>query len=831
MPKSTLRRGLVLLGLTVLFAAPSAHEDDPKVRDRKPAVVGPGYSASAFGAGGGFAFGTAASFAAHDVKLLAWMPLADFGSPQSGNDCWGYTSPSGREYALFAHFQGTHVVEITQPDAPVIVGYVNGPDSLWRDVKVYQNFAYIVSEGGTGIQVVDLSAVDAGFVTHTISVSTGGATSSHNVALDETSGYLYRCGGAGNGLRWYSLANPGNPVYEGDWPDRYVHDAQVKTFTSGPYAGRQIAFACSGFNGGYTQTGVSIVDVTDKSSPVHRGQVTWPGAKYSHQCWLSEDGLSLYVNDENDEDGSFPTTTYVIDVSDIDAPVYKGSFSNANTAVGHNLYVKGDLIYESNYTSGLRVFDTSNPLATVETAWFDTAPGGDAATFNGTWSNYPYFQSGVVIVSDLERGLFVLWVGAPPVQLDIAGGAPTVLDPGGVVLDVTLTELNPGDYAPGTARLFYDAGAGAVAVDLVDLGGGSFSAALPSLPCGTGVDYYLTAESQNGLTWVQPPNGQPFHAIVATAQFAGFDDAFETDQGWSVGAPGDDATTGIWTRTNPIGTVAQPEDDHTLAGGFCYFTGQGPIGGAAGDNDVDGGKTTLLSPVLDLSGPADPWISYWRWYSNATGPAPEADVFLVDISNDGGGSWTNVEIVGPAGDGVHGGWIRHEFRVADHVPPTASVRLRFVASDESPGSIVEAALDDFAVFGLECPLSADGAVLDPLAGGTVTFALDGSAVHAGKLYLLLGSLAGTAPGFDLGLVHVPLVQDAYFDYSLVHANGPLLVNSFAALDGAGKGSAHFVLPSGFPSLIGLTAHHAWLAIDPATLQVAFASNALPLSFQ
>jgi hypothetical protein len=169
--------------------------------------------------------------------------------------------------------------------------------------------------------------------------------------------------------------------------------------------------------------------------------------------------------------------------------------------------------------------------------------------------------------------------------------------------------------------------------------------------------------------------------------------------------------------------------------------------------------------------------------------------------------------------------------VADHVPPTATVRMRFVASDESPGSIVEAALDDFEVFGLECPLSADGAALDALAGGAVTFTLDGTAVHAGKLYLVLGSLSGTAPGFDLGPVHVPLVQDVYFGYSIAHANGPVLVNTFAALDGAGKGSAQFALPSGVPSLIGLTAHHAWLAIDPATLQVAFASNALPLAFQ
>jgi len=828
-------RRTVLTALTLLSSAlaAAAHEDDPKILDRKAAVQGPGYRTGVWGRGGGFAAGALASFPAHNATLLAWLPLADFGSPDNGNSLWGYTSPSGREYALFGSSNGLHVVEITHPGDPVIVGFINGPDSLWRDVRVRGKYAYAVSEGGGGIQVIDLGNVDAGQVTLVNTITTGGVSATHTVNVDETSGFLYRCGGAENGLRIYDLANRAAPVFVGTWADRYVHEAQVKTFTSGPYAGKQLAFCCGGFNTGFTNTGLSIVDVTDKANPIHRGQVSWPGAQYSHQAWLSENGQLLYLNDELDEDGTIPTKTIMIDVSNIDNPIYKGSFTNGNTAVGHNLYVKGNLIYEANYRSGLRVFDATNPLAPVEVSWFDTDPSGDGATFNGLWNNYPFFQSGVVIGSDIESGLFVLWMGAPLVQLGLVSGAPALLHPSGTSLPVTLTELSPGAYAPGTAKLHYDAGAGAVTVDLVDQGGGSFLASFPPLSCGASVSFYLSAESTNGVTWVEPPNGAFFNSTVGTGLSTAFSDGFETSLGWTVGAAGDDATTGIWVRANPNGTAAQPEDDHTAPPGtLCFFTGQGPAGGSVGESDVDGGKTTLVSPTLNLSAVDNPQISYWRWYSNTQGGTPGADVFVVQVSGNGGASWTNVETVGPTGPEAGGGWFKHQFKVADFVVPTANVKVRFVASDEGSGSVVEAAVDDFALIGVQCEaLTADVTALAAASGGTVHFDLAGGAGHANDLYLLLGTLSGTVPGFDVGAVHVPLVQDVYFNLSLTHANQPPLIGSFGVLDGAGDGSAQFALPPGFLSLVGLQAHHAWVAIEPATLGVTFASNAVPLAFQ
>jgi choice-of-anchor B domain-containing protein len=836
-----------------------AHEDDPKILHLKPAVKGPGYRAAAWGAGQGFALSLDQVFQAEGVTLMAWLPLEELGVTK-GNDCWGYTSPSGREYALFGANTGTHVVEITVPSDPAHVAVIPGPLSLWRDIKVYGTRAYAVSEGGEGIQVIDLTNVDAGVVNLTNTVLSGGSISTHNVAIDTESGYLYRCGGAGNGLRIYSLANPDSPAFVGAWQDRYVHDAQVKTFTSGPYAGRQIAFCCSGFNGGFQETGLSIVDVTDKSNPVHVGQVAWPGAAYSHQAWLSEDGELLFVDDELDEKGGFPTTTYVIDVSDIAQPTFAGSFTNGNLAIGHNLYVKGDVLYEANYRSGLRVFDVSDPLAGHEIAYFDSDPDSDGATFNGMWSNYPYFSGGKVIGSDLERGLFVLWVGQPLVDLEFAGGAPALLDPDGATLALTLTEASPGDYVPGTAQMHVDLGDGAVTLDLVDQGGGAFAAELPAIPCGTVVRYYTSAQSSDGSTWIDPPNGGVHFATATTAQPVFFTDDFEADQGWT-NDPNDTASDGLWERGEPVGTLAQPDTDHS-GNGLCFFTGQTPGSPLPLEGDVDDGRTTLLSPVFDLTSTVNPRISYWRWYSNHKGINPGADAFTIAISGDGGATWTNVEQVGPTGVGTEGGWYYHELDVLDFVSAVDQVRMRFVASDNGAPSTIEAAIDDFRIVGTSCPdcdqssssdeidvaagllldldqegtpdvcqpLSADTGELSQAAGGTVHFTLQGGAEHADELYLVLGSLSGTQPGFDLGAVHVPLVQDVYLGITLAHANEPPLVSTFGTLDAEGAGAAELQLSAGQPGLAGLHAHHAWIAIDATTFAVTLASNALPLDF-
>ncbi len=707
-PAASWRALAACLLVSPLIAA--VHDDDPKVLDREAPRNGPGFR-TALPADGipltQSQFQQSLGFPSSNVTLLSQVPLSQIDGANSGNDCWGYTSPSGREYAIIGTSSGTGFYDISDPGNPVDVGYIDGPDSLWRDMKVFGTRCYITSEGGGGIQVVNMANIDSGSVNLSNTISSGGSTQTHNVVINEDSGYLYRTGGGTNlGLRVYDLnANPNNPPFVASWTTKYVHDAQVVTYDSGPFAGREIAFCCSGFGNGSTNTGFTIIDVSNKSNLQVLDEVFYPNPAYSHQGWLSNDKQRFYLGDELDEDGSLDTTTWVINVSNINNAFVETSFTNGNNAVGHNMYERDGLLYQANYTSGLRVFDiASNPTNPAEVAFFDTRPEDDNASFNGLWSCYPYFESGVVIGSDLESGLFVWFAGEPQLDIQLVAGEPAQLDPDGETLAVTIEPTGTASIAPGTETLWYDSGTGFVSVPLTPTGGNGYNAVFPPIACGSTVNWYVAAESDTGLLWTAPASAPltAFSTLSAEGVTTLVSYNMQQDEGWSSGAPGDNANTGIWERGNPVGTSAQPEDDNSPIGGRCWFTGQGAAGGGLGDNDVDGGVTTLLSPTIDLSSTSEPVISYFRWYSNDQGASPNADVFEIDITANGGSTWVTVEDVGPAGPGTSGGWIQNTFRVADFVNDTGSIQMRFRASDLGTGSIVEAAIDDFRVDSVDC---------------------------------------------------------------------------------------------------------------------------------
>jgi choice-of-anchor B domain-containing protein len=775
----TPQRLAAAVGLAALVLSPLAltHEGDPKILDLEPPYEGPGFrSGRPDVLAGGKAAVAAPEFPADGVQLLSWLPLSELAGGTSANSCYGYTSPSGREYALIGLRSGTGVVEITNPGDPQVIATVPGPTSLWRDVRTYADHMYMVSEGGEGIQVADLSQVDAGVVTLVGTVLAGGVAATHTVFIDEVSGFLYRAGGGQNGLRIYDLSTPASPQLVGTWSDRYVHEVTVVTYPSGPYAGRQIAFCCGGFNSGWSNTGVSILDVTNKGSIQVLDHFSYPGARYCHQAWPSEDLTTLYINDELDENGSITTNTKVVDITDLSNPVVKQPFSNSSTAIGHNLYVKGDRIYEANYRSGLRVFDNSDPLKPVEVAWFDTWPEDDGAKFNGLWNNYPYFQSGVVIGSDIERGLFVWWVGDPQLTFAYPAGLPDVIDLAGEPLTVSISEQAAGALVPGSEELHYDDGTGWQSVPLVAQGGGQYSADLPALDCGQTVAWYVSARSTNGITWTDPQGGPVlFHesrAAQSAVQVALED--LESSAGWELEALDDTATEGRWILVAPQGSVATPGFDRSPgAGSRCALTQQQGVSGLPPNaHDVDGGKTTLTSPPLDASGLGEAWISYWRWFSNDKGDAPGEDVFEVQVSSSAsGGPWVPVETVGPTGPGTQGGWVRHQFRLTDFVAPSATVRLRFIASDTGDDSLIEAAVDDLELLDLACPPGDPSSYCTPKtnglgclphltwsgeasASGSTPFVLTARSVVSAQQGLLFYGYAPAALPFQGGLLCV-----------------------------------------------------------------------------
>ncbi|MSR41008.1 MAG: choice-of-anchor B family protein [Phycisphaerales bacterium] len=707
-PKHT----LALLAAAAMVVLPSfAHEGDGKARDRQKPVYGPVYRESEGGVAGG-------TFAASGVALKSWFPLNTLDvASTSGNSCWGYISPAGREYAIIGISSGTAWVEVTDPANAQLRAFRTGPTSLWRDMRVFGNICYCASEGGSGVQIFDMSQLDATgtvSVLGTINTPTGTNAATHTLAIDTVSGTLFRAGGGSNGLRMYDVnTTPGNPPYVGAWSSVYVHEMTPKTYTTGVYAGKQIAFCCGGGNGGNVNTGLYIVDVTNKAAPVQLGFVTYPGARYCHQGWLSADLKYFYINDELDEGNTTTTTdTIVIDVQTLATPTYVGKFTNGNVAIGHNLFTVGNLLLEANYRSGMRVFDLGASVTNPpEVAYFDTYPSSDAPNFNGLWNVWPYFPSGTIIGSDLERGLFVWRLQVDAANFELVGTAPTFVSPVGTsTIDMRVLASSGHTINPSTVKMNITGSNGAnVAVPMSSLGSNIYRAIFPSDACTTLASYTFTASNNVGDTSTDPTSRSTTYALGSTEVLL---DTFETNLGWTGGITGDTATSGQWVRADPVGTTAQPEDDHTAVGTLCWITGNGAVGGTVGVADVDGGTTTLLSPALNLAGFSEPMISYHRWYSNNQGASAGLDTMPVEISGNNGVTWVQMELVAENA----GAWVRKAFRVRDYITPTTQVRVRFIARDLDSGSVIEAGVDDFHVYNLQCPaillgdLNGDGVV-------------------------------------------------------------------------------------------------------------------------
>lgn len=318
-------------------------------------------------------------------------------------------------------------------------------------------------------------------------------------------------------------------------------------------------------------------------------------------------------------------------------------------------------------------------------AWFVEIRGHDV----------PQGPQGVAIAATPSLGDGYLAVG-------LESQAPDLLPPGEPLPVRALVSVGIDTLVPGSVRLNYRNDGGAfVAVPMSDAGGGAYESVIPGALCGNDIEFFVTAEGAFAGAVSVPSQGAgaPFVTDIGVVQTPYADD-FTSDLGWTPGQSGDNATTGLWQRANPEGTGAQP--DGALFGNACYVTGAAANGGVGG-NDIDGGRTTLLSPALDLSDLNENFeISYWRWFSNSAGASPNADVFTVDISADNGQTWVNVEVVGPAGPQTGGGWFQHRFSPASLIPLTDQVRMRFIAADEGAGSVVEAALDGFRIEGLTC---------------------------------------------------------------------------------------------------------------------------------
>lgn len=376
--------------------------------------------------------GVALHFGCGDVDLLSFLPIADLGGDESVNlnDIWGWTDPdTDREYALVGRTNGTSFVDVTDPNNPVFLGDLpmteGATANAWRDIKVYDSYAFIVADnaGQHGMQVFDLRQlrdVPAPPVTFEETTIYDNIASAHNIVINETTGFAFAVGSSGGGetcgggLHIIDIREPTSPAFIGCFADTatgrsgtgYTHDAQCVIY-NGPdteHLGKEICFNSN-------ETALSIADITDKENPLALSNASYPNVSYAHQGWLTEDHTHFYMNDELDElQGNVShTRTLIWDVSDLDDPQLLKEMLSENTSSDHNLYIRDNLMYQSNYRSGLRILDISDVANPVEVGYFDTEPTGpDRAGFEGSWSNYPFFKSGTIIVSSIGEGLFIL---------------------------------------------------------------------------------------------------------------------------------------------------------------------------------------------------------------------------------------------------------------------------------------------------------------------------------------------------------------------------------------------------------------------------------------
>lgn len=362
--------------------------------------------------------GMAGIYPCKGYDLLANIPVGNFNA-QEANDIWGWTDvETGKEYALMGVDNGTVFVDITDASNLVYLGKLPTAtvSSSWRDIKVYGNYAYIVSEARDhGVQIFNLLKLRDTTNAPYIFAEDGrytGIGNAHNIVINEDTGYAYPVGTAlgdqyNGGVHFLNLENPITPSLSGGWGENgYTHDAQVIT-----YNGPDMDFLGSEIFVGANEDRIVVVDVSNKEAPIEIATLSYSNVEYTHQGWFTDDHRFFIVGDEVDEVRfGFNTRTLIFDMADLNNPVLHDTYQGPTNAIDHNGYVLGEEFFLSNYTAGLRVLDISGiaDRDISEKAFFDTYPANDNTQFSGVWSVYPYFESGKIIISDINNGLFVV---------------------------------------------------------------------------------------------------------------------------------------------------------------------------------------------------------------------------------------------------------------------------------------------------------------------------------------------------------------------------------------------------------------------------------------